>query len=240
MAKDAGIEFEPGEVERLGRFLAMMLETNKEHNLTSITEPAQAWTRHVFDALTLLAVLSELEPGAEVIDVGSGGGVPGVPVAIAMPQIKFALLEPTGKKAAFLQRVVAELGVTNAKVFQDRAERLGKDRTLYRERWDVAIVRAVGPLSVIAELTLPLVKVGGFVLAIKGAKADEEVASAQYAIVELGGAFERTVDTPTGRIVVLTKVRPTPRQYPRHDGEPKRKPLGGGDSTANTPPAPTT
>src|SRR5262245_12333052 len=107
-ARALGIEFDPGDVEQLGRYLALLLETNKSFNLTAITDPAEAWTRHILDALTLVQFPAELPiaegDSARVIDVGSGGGVPGIPLAIVMPSVRFTLLEPTGKKAAFLER----------------------------------------------------------------------------------------------------------------------------------------
>lgn len=236
-AERAGVAFDPGDVERLGRFLALLLETNRVMNLTAITEPAEAWRKHVLDALTLLPVLAELGEGREagsgpmrVIDVGSGGGVPGIPLAVCMPEVRFTLLEPTGKKAAFLARAVGDeaaggLGLKNVEVVCDRAERIGRDTARHREGYDAAVVRAVGPLAVIAELAGPLVKVGGVMLAIKGAKAEEELEAARGALAAVGLEHDRTIETQTGRVVVLSKTARTPRAYPRVDGEPKRKPL---------------
>jgi 16S rRNA (guanine527-N7)-methyltransferase len=222
-----GIDFEPGDLERLGLYLALLLRTNQTHNLTAITDPATAWRRHLLDALTLVPPLAELEDGSEVIDVGSGGGVPGVPLAIVCPGLRFTLVEPTGKKAAFLAGAIAALGLTNARVLNARAERLGQDRRHHRERYAAGVVRAVGPLSVIAELVLPLVSPGRWMFAIKGQKADEELREAAHALHILGGRHRTTLDTPTGRIVVIAKERPTPRLYPRADGEPRHRPLGG-------------
>jgi 16S rRNA (guanine527-N7)-methyltransferase len=221
-----GIEFEPGDVERLGAYLSLLLETNKSFNLTAVTDPAHAWMRHIFDSLTLLAILAELPEGGDgspVIDVGSGGGLPGLPLAICLPRIKFTLLEATGKKADFLKRAAAELSLANVTVVAERAEHAGQGSL--RESFDVAVARAVGPLSVIAELTVPLVKIGGQVLLIKGQKAPEELAEAKKALHMLHVVHAGTVETPTGRIVVLDKPRKTPAAYPRRDGEPKRDPL---------------
>ncbi len=226
-AADLGIEFEGADVERLGRYLAMLLAANQSVNLTAVTDAEQAWTRHILDSLTLMAPLSELEQGASVADVGSGGGLPGVPLAVCMSHLRFVLLEATGKKARFLEAVIAALGLSNAEVVNARAETAGQDHHNHRERYDAVVARAVGPLGVIAELTVPLAKAaGGRVLLIKGRKADDELASAKQALHLLHASHAGTVDTPTGRVVVLEKSRKTPRAYPRPPGEPKRRPLG--------------
>lgn len=239
-AERQGIEFDPGDLDRLGLYLALLLEANRSFNLTSITDPDAAWERHVLDSLTLLPLLAELPDGARVIDVGSGGGVPGIPLAITMPRVCFTLLEATGKKAAFLSRTVAALGLTNVEVVHDRAERAGRDRGRLvpgpagsrspgrREAYDAVVARAVGRLATIAELCAPLAKVGGRVLLIKGQRADEELAEAAPALHLLRLEPAGMIDTPTGRIVVLAKHVPTPRAYPRADGEPARSPLGLG------------
>ncbi|MBX3376968.1 MAG: 16S rRNA (guanine(527)-N(7))-methyltransferase RsmG [Phycisphaeraceae bacterium] len=220
-----GVEFDAGEVERLGAFLSFLLETNERFNLTAVTDPAAAWMRHIFDSLTLFPPLSEvLDEGARVIDVGSGGGLPGIPLAIVMPSVHFTLLEATGKKAAFLREAAAKLGLANVTVLEARSEKAGQDPA-HRERYDAATARAVGPMSVIAELTVPLVKIGGRVFLIKGQKAEEELAAARKALHLLHARHETTLDTPTGKIVVLDKQRKTPAAYPRRDGEPKKAPL---------------
>lgn len=241
-AADLGIEFEPGEADKLGAYLAMLLAANARANLTSITDPAEAWTKHILDSLTLLPLLADLPPASRVIDVGTGGGVPGLPLAIVMPHLHMTLLEATGKKVEFLKQAVATLGLSNVSVIQGRAEDLGQDRGQrrdstrdggHRESFDAVIARAVGPIIVLAELTVPLAKAptanapSGIIALIKGQKAADELAEAQEALRQLHAVHEHTLDTPTGRIVVLSKSAMTPRVYPRHDGEPKRAPIGG-------------
>lgn len=238
LAESIGIEFDPGDVDQLGRFVSLLLETNKSFNLTAITDPDEAWTRHILDALTLVPMLAEIAPGERglrVIDIGSGGGVPALPLAIVSPDMRMTLVEPTGKKAAFLSHAATVLGLANVTVIQGRAENLGQDHRgaergdglgAHREGYDAVTVRAVGHLAIIAELCIPLARPGGFVLAVKGAKADQEVEEATKAIGMLGARHATTVETPTGRVVVLEKVSRTPRTYPRRDGEPKRAPLG--------------
>jgi len=204
-------------------------------NLTAIRDPEEAWERHVLDALALMQVVRSVEPGTEaepvrVVDVGSGGGLPGVPLAICLPDVHFTLLEATGKKAAFLERAIASLGLENAAVLNQRAERAGRwstrDEPSFRETFDLAIARAVGHTAIVAELCIPLVRVGGLVALVKGAKAEEELAEAAEALRQLKAAHVETIATPTGRIVMLEKTGATPRGYPRREGEPKRKPLG--------------
>jgi 16S rRNA (guanine527-N7)-methyltransferase len=233
-ARALGVEFDPGDTERLGLYLAMLLQVNAALNLTGITDRAEAWTKHILDAMSLVPVLAELvqnlpegEEFLNVIDVGTGGGVPGIPLAIVMPQVRVTLLEATGKKADFLEAAIYKLKLPNARVLCDRAERIGQDHKTHREMYDVAIARALGRLNVVAELIVPLVKQGGHALAVKGAKAAEELAEANDVIGMLGARHVQTLDTPTGKIVVLEKASRTPRLYPRKNGEPKRLPLGG-------------
>lgn len=224
-AAELGIAFEPGEVEKLGRYLALLLHASTRMNLTAIKAPDQAWERHILDSLTLMAPLAELPAGATVIDVGTGGGVPGVPLAIVRPDLRFTLLDATAKKTAFVRAAVDVLGVEHLSVVTARAEQAARDPA-HRDTYDAAIARAVGPMATVAELVTPFVKPGGVALLIKGEKAGEELAQAKAALHRLLSAHAGTIDTPTGRIVVLEKMRPTPKAYPRGNGEPKRHPLG--------------
>lgn len=228
-----GLELETGELERLARFLSLMLASNDVVNLTAITEPEEAWRRHIFDSLSLLPFFQEMsESMAEVgqrlsvADVGSGGGLPAIPLAIVHPEVDFTLIESTGKKAMFLNHAIAELELPNVRVLKARAEEAGQDVRNHREAYDVVTARAVGRIIVLSELTAALAKVGGMVLLTKGAKAPEELAEASLALKKLGLTHAGTHETPTGRIVALEKVDQTPRTYPRRPGEPKRAPIG--------------
>ncbi len=223
-AEAFGLAFEAGDLERLGSYLAMLLEANTRFNLTAITDPDGAWIKHIFDSLTLLPYIASAQ-ATRVIDVGSGGGLPGVPLAIAMHAVQFTLLEATGKKAGFLGDVARTLGLSNVEVINDRAETLGR-YPHHREHYDVVIARAVGRLATLLELTVPLAKLGGHVFTIKGRKATQEINDAKHALRLLHCAVVETARTPTGTIVVIQKLRGTAMRYPRRPGEPKRAPLG--------------
>lgn len=222
--RDAGIELEPAELERLGRYLAYLADANRKFNLTAVDEPGAMWIRHVADSLSLLPLLASLE-AKDVLDVGSGGGLPAIPLAIAMPEVRFTLLEATGKKVRFLEAVAAALGLVNVTVVAGRAEDLGQDRARFRERFDAVTSRAVGPLPTLLELTLPFARIEGHVLAIKGEKAIDEIAASKRALHALHAEALEPVRTPTGTIVAIRKRRTTPKMYPRRAGEPKRDPL---------------
>jgi len=234
-ASAVGVAFEPGEAQRLGAYLALLLQANTTMNLTSVTDPEAAWRRHILDSLTLVGALADLPEGASVVDVGSGGGLPGIPLAICMPALRFTLLEATGKKADFLRRVVGELGLANVEVVQQRAEVFGHDRGertnagrvgIRREAYDAVTARAVARLASLVELTVPLARVGGRILLIKGERAETELEEAAPALHLLKAVHAQTIETPSGRIVVIEKRAATPRDYPRRDGEPTRSPLG--------------
>ncbi|MCA9289695.1 MAG: 16S rRNA (guanine(527)-N(7))-methyltransferase RsmG [Phycisphaerales bacterium] len=227
---DAGLELDAAELGRLGRYLTLLLDANRRFNLTAIRDPDEAWMRHVFDSLTLVPYV--LQAGASTLaDIGSGGGLPGIPLAIVLPDLSVTLVETTGKKATFLREVVATLGLANVTVVNDRVETLGQDRT-HREQYDVVTARALGRLNVLLELVIPLVRVGGHGLAIKGEQAASEVDAAKRALHLLHTHVVDLARTPTGTIIVLEKQRKTPRIYPRRAGEPKRTPLGASDGPA--------
>jgi 16S rRNA (guanine527-N7)-methyltransferase len=208
-------------VDPLRRYLELLLEANQAFNLTSITDPDEAWVKHIEDSLTLLPDLEGVT--GSVVDIGSGGGLPAIPLAIARPDLKFTLVESTAKKARFLADCARTLGLANVRVESERAELLGQGPR--RESFDVATSRACARLPVLLELSLPLLKVGGRKLAIKGLQAVLEVAEAKRALELLRGAHVSTRRTETGTIVRIDKRGATPARYPRRPGEPKRAPL---------------
>ena len=248
--------FDPGDLDRFGAYLAMLEFVNRSINLTGITEPEQMWQKHILDSLTLMPVMAELNPGANVVDVGSGAGLPGIPLAIALPQVNFTLVEATAKKARFIEGVIDALKIRNVRVISERAEVLGHMRRAHREHYDAATARALGHLAVVLELTVPLLLPSGRAVLTKGQKAEQELAESAEAMQQLGVDHVGTVVTPTGTVLVFEKVRPTPRTLPRRAGEPARAPIGlgaarrakdkgtawgpGSEDASATPPAPPT
>ena len=209
--------------QRLCAFGQAVVEQNKVMNLTAITEPTQVAKLHLLDSLSVLSV-KDLA-GKKVIDVGCGAGFPGVPLKIACPDMQLTLLDSLGKRMHWLEEVLPTLGV-EAECVTARAEEAVAQR---REQYDVATSRAVARLNILLELTAPYVKVGGFVLAMKGTAAEEELQEAQKAIRVLGLATRQVqtfpVDGTAHTVIVLEKVAPTPAKYPRRYAKIKAEPL---------------
>ena len=218
-----GLQLDEDRINTLCQFGCGVVKQNEVMNLTAITESAQVAKLHLLDSLSLLAV-ADLK-GKKLIDVGCGAGFPGVPVKIACPEVKLTLLDSLGKRMAWLERYLPELGV-DAECVTARAEEAVSDR---RERYDYATSRAVARLNILLELTAPYVKVGGAVLAMKGAAAKEELAECGNAIKKLGLKLEEvkefSIDGTSHAVIVLRKIAPTPKQYPRRYAKIKQSPL---------------
>ena len=213
----------PEAVQAMCRFGQALLEKNQVMNLTAITDPAQVGRLHFLDSLTLLD-LADFR-GKQVIDVGCGGGFPGVPLKIACPEMELTLLDSLGKRMDWLAQILPGLGV-EARCVTARAEEAVAG---CRESYHFAVSRAVARLNVLCELCLPYVQVGGTFLAMKGAAAQAEVEQARGAIRRLGGEVARLVAFPqVGQehaVVVIRKIRPTPAQFPRRFAKIKQQPL---------------
>ena len=219
-----GLELDEGIREKLCAFGTAMVKQNEVMNLTAITAPDQVAKLHLLDSLTVLCC-ADLK-GKQVVDVGCGAGFPGMPLAIACPEAKITLLDSLAKRMNWLDTVLPELGVTNARTLTARAEEAVATR---REKFDFATSRAVARLNILLELTAPYVRVGGKVLAMKGAAAREELAEAKNAIKRLGLQLEEVRDFPIDgtnhSVIILKKVAPTPPQYPRRYAKIKQSPL---------------
>ena len=220
---DLGITLSDGQINTLCRYGEQMLEKNKVMNLTAIREPEGVATLHFLDSLTLLNAADFSQK--TVIDVGCGAGLPGVVLKIAEPSIHLTLLDSLGKRMAWLRETLPGLGV-DAEVVTARAEDYAQG---HREAFDFAVSRAVARLNVLSELCLPLVKVGGAFIAMKGAQVDAEVAEAERAIQTLGGKVETVSAYAIGGAahyaVLIRKIAPTPGAYPRTFAKIKQKPL---------------
>lgn len=226
-AEALGMVFEDGDLPRLGRFLSLLLHANESVNLTAVRDPDEAWLRLILDSLVLLPWLLASD-AKRVADLGPGGGVPGVPLAIVMRCTSFTLVEATGKKATFLEHAVEVLDLADVEVIHDRSETVAALGGSCRERFDAVTARAVGPLSVLVELAMPMLRVGGILLALKGPTATQEVDEAAEAMALLHAGVSAIEPGPRGTVVAVEKLGPTPRRFPRRPGEPRRAPLGGG------------
>ena len=227
LAARASLTLSPSQHDQLNRYIDLLFEANQRMNLTRIPTREAAEIQHVADGLTVLPFLPNRPH--RLVDVGSGGGVPGVVLAIARPDASVVLLEATKKKAVFLSDTIKTLGLSNAQVLADRAEAAGHAEL--REACDVAVARAVGAMDFLVEWCLPLVKKGGKMLAMKGARIAEELPAAQKAIRLLGGgdAIVHPVELPGAQhhvIVEIPKTARTPEKYPRDPTVAKGKALG--------------
>ncbi len=213
------------QLDRLDRYAALLIDYNQRVNLTAITDPEGIEDRHFVDSLLLAA---QPEVAGRVVDVGSGAGFPGVVAKIYKPALEVTLLEPTGKRLDFLRFACAELGLAGVDFLKERAEEAA--RKAWRERFDVAVARAVAAMPVLCEYCLPLVRPGGSFIAMKGPDAAAECAAAAAALRALGGGTPalRAFTLPDGsvrRLAVCKKISQTPTQYPRNGGKIAKKPL---------------
>ncbi len=218
---------------RLDRYAALLLEANPRAGLVSgRTDRATLYRRHIDEALALAAALDAHGVLASpVIDIGTGGGLPGLPLKIARPELEITLVEANRKKAQFLREAVADLGLAGITVICGRAEELARDAA-HRETYALALARAVAPLRTLLELTLPFLQMGGMLAAPKGSSAAREIEAAEHALRTLGGEVVRceplsvpNARKPTPTLVIVKKVARTPDSYPRRAGMAKKRPL---------------
>ena len=225
-----GLQLSPTQVAALERYEQELIAWNAHTNLTAIREAEQIRTKHFLDSLTCLSVMRET-PFERLIDIGTGAGFPGVPIKIIYPAIELTLVESVGKKADFCRHLVKVLRLEKVQVVCERAEVVGQ-MPAHRQRYDWATARAVAVLPVLVEYLLPLVKVGGAALAMKGESAPLEAHEAETASKMLGGRLRRL--TPVALpgvaeqryLVVIDKIAATPAAYPRRVGVPQKSPLG--------------
>mgnify|MGYP004547872609 CR=1 FL=1 len=212
----------PEQNERFYAYACLLSERNRVMNLTAVDHAEGIIERHFRDSLLPLR-LGLLSAGKRYADVGTGAGFPGLPLAVMMPEATFVLTDSLAKRITFLNEVIAALGLSNVQTCLSRAETLG--HSSQRETFDGVLSRAVSPLPVLCELCLPLCRIGGQMLALKSAAAEEEIHGSLPAATLLGGDTPQLLGTAERNVVVIRKIAPTPSSYPRRDGVPAKKPL---------------
>lgn len=220
-------EIDDNKIQKFYDYMNLLVEWNKKINLTAITEEKDIILKHFVDSLTVLKYIKE---NKSIVDVGTGAGFPGIPLAIMNDSLKITLVDSLNKRINFLNEVCNKINLENIKAIHARAEEFGQDNN-YRESYDVAISRAVANLTVLAEYLLPLVKVGGKIICMKGPDIEEELKQAKSAIDILGGKFERCDNfclpksDISRNIIIINKIKETPKKYPRKAGTPAKTPL---------------
>lgn len=227
--QQAGVRMNARQMAALAKYEEELLDWNSRMNLTAIRTAEEIRIKHFLDSLTCAPVLREAPP-LRVIDVGTGAGFPGLVLKIAFPALQLTLVESVGKKVKFCQHITALLGLEQVTIVQDRAEALGQQR-IHREQYDLAVARAVASMPVLAEYLLPLVRVGGRMLAMKGESGPAEAHAAEKAFKLLGGELRQLLPVQLPGVaedrflVVVNKTAATPPGYPRRVGLPSQRPI---------------
>ncbi len=211
------------------QFYRLLIEENEKYNLTAITEMQDVYIKHFLDSSLVFKCDLDLSK-ARVIDIGTGAGFPAIPIKIMEPGIQMTCLDSLNKRIGFIQKVLQELDISNVELIHGRAEDFGQDLK-YREQFDIAVSRAVAELRLLLELVMPFVKVGGYFIAYKSLKSEQEVLDSEHALKVLGckimeiKTFVLPGDSGTRDIIIVRKVAKTPVKYPRKPGIPKKSPL---------------
>ena len=226
-----GFKLSSKQKEQFATYYNKLIEFNKKVNLTRITDKNEVYLKHFFDSITPLLEFSDLFKGeTSLCDVGAGAGFPSLPIKILCPDLSITIVDSLGKRLKFLDELVSDLSLDKVTLVHSRAEDAGQNKNL-REKFDLVTGRAVARMSVLSEYCLPLAKVDGYLVALKGPKAQDELAEAKNAIEVLGGSVKEVKeltlpDTDDERtLIVVKKVKATPKKYPRQAGTPNRKPL---------------
>lgn len=225
--KKIGLKISGEQVEKLSCLGSLLVETNSKYNLTSIIEPRDIVMKHFLDSAAILKYSRE-SLGSNIIDVGTGGGFPGMVLAILLPEVKFTLLEATSKKTEYLKLAVGKLNLQNVEILNARAEEAGREPK-FRENFDTAVSRAVSEIRVLFEYMSPFVKPGGNIICFKAGEPEEEIDDAKNSLSILGGGKGELIkfEMPYGgrSFFIVEKKSSTPEKYPRRPGVPLKKPL---------------
>lgn len=227
LSKKINIDITDEQLKKFYRYMDLLLEWNEKINLTAITETDEVILKHFIDSMTVFKYLVESK---NIIDVGTGAGFPGIPIAIMNQNKNITLLDSLNKRINFLNEVCSELKINNIKTYHGRAEEFGHNKQ-HREKYDIAISRAVANMTTLVEYLIPFIKVGGRCICMKGNDIEEELEQAKFAIKELGGKIEKVerFNLPNSdmerNIIIITKIKETPNRYPRKAGMPSKMPL---------------
>ncbi|GHP13447.1 ribosomal RNA small subunit methyltransferase G [Lentilactobacillus fungorum] len=229
---DQGIEVSDQQMDQFDAYFKLLVEANEHVNLTTITERSAVYLKHFYDSITPAFFVSQIQTESLTIcDVGAGAGFPSIPLKIVFPQLKVTIVDSLNKRINFLEALVKTLGLKDVLMHHARAEEFGGKKSPFREQFDVVTARAVARMAVLSELCLPLAKVGGKLIAMKAAKAEDELVDAKAAIQVLGGQvasdndFLLPISNEPRHIIVVNKLKSTPKKYPRKPGTPNREPI---------------
>lgn len=226
-AKKIGISIDEQRADTFYKYMQQLLEWNEKINLTAITEPKDIILKHFIDSITIEKYIKK---NAKVVDIGTGAGFPGIPLAIIRKDVDITLMDSLNKRIKFLNEVIAKNNLSHVMAVHGRAEELAISNE-YREQFDIATSRAVASLNVLLEYMLPFVRVGGYCICMKGANIEEEKENSKRALELLGGTIEKIdsfvlPNTEFGRsVVIVKKIGSTPKKYPRKAGTPAKEPL---------------
>ncbi len=224
-AKLINIELEENQIKKFYNYMNLLLEWNEKINLTAITEPNEIILKHFIDSIT---ILKYIENNMKVVDVGTGAGFPGIPLNIVNTNVNYTLVDSLNKRINFLNEVIEKVDLKNINTVHSRIEDFAKNN---KETFDIATSRAVASLNILLEYLLPLVKIGGICICMKGSNAKEEIESASKALEILGGKIEKVeeITLPESNIVrniiIVRKIKSTPNKYPRKAGMATKEPI---------------
>jgi 16S rRNA (guanine527-N7)-methyltransferase len=229
MLEEKGISLNEIQKKQFELYFQELVEWNNKMNLTAITDEEDVYLKHFYDSISA-AFFQDFTKPLNVVDVGAGAGFPSIPIKICFPNLKITIVDSLNKRISFLQHLVSTLELKNVSLFHDRAETFAKNKQ-HREKYDLVIARAVARMAVLAELCLPLAKVGGIFLAMKGPEVVNEIVDGKTAITTLGGEVVRNenlqlpFEKSQRHFIFIEKRKKTPNLYPRKPGTPNKQPL---------------